>query len=322
MYWLIVLFGILVGSGIAIFSPGIAQTSYWYPKEKQGIALGVYAGLGNLAPGLLGIFLPVALHALGLTTSYIIWLGFLLLGTAIYWIFTHDAYYFQLIKKGKKRAEAQEIAEKLGEELIPSGSTLKSLKISAKIPSTWGLVFLYFTSFGGFLALTVWFPTYWVKNYQFDLREGGLLMALGFSLLSSLIRVWGGHISDKFGGERIAILSYVTVLIGAFVIFFSHSFGISLTGEIIIGAGMGIANAAVFKLVPKYVPTATGGAAGWVGGLGAFGGFIVPPILGIFVDHYGNAGYAKGFIVYVIMAIISIIISSILLRVHRNKATF
>lgn len=147
-------------------------------------------------------------------------------------------------------------------------------------------------------------------------------MALGFSLLSSLIRVWGGHISDKFGGERIAILSYVTVLIGAFVIFFSHSFGISLTGEIIIGAGMGIANAAVFKLVPKYVPTATGGAAGWVGGLGAFGGFIVPPILGIFVDHYGNAGYAKGFIVYVIMAIISIIISSILLRVHRNKATF
>lgn len=321
MYWLIVLFGTLVGSGIAIFSPGIAQTSYWYPKEKQGMALGAYAGFGNLAPGLLGIFLPIALNALGLTTSYLIWLGFLILGTAIYWIFTNDAYYFQLIKKGKKREEAQEIAEELGQELIPSGSTLESLKISAKIPSTWGLVLLYFTSFGGFLALTVWFPTYWVKNYHFDLREAGLLMALGFSLLSSLIRVWGGHISDKFGGERIAILSYFVVLIGALVILFSHTFGISLTGEIIIGAGMGIANAAVFKLVPKYVPTATGGAAGWVGGLGAFGGFVVPPILGIFVDHYGDAGYAKGFIVYVILAIISITISYILLRVHRNKKT-
>lgn len=322
IYWFIVLFGILSGSGIAIFSPGIAQTSYWFPKKKQGIALGTYAGLGNLAPGLLGIFLPIALDALGLTTSYLIWLGFLLAGTTVYWIFTHDAYYFQLIKKGVKHDEAKKVAIELGEELIPTGSTLESLKISAKVPSTWGLVFLYFTSFGGFLALTVWFPTYWVKNYHFDMREAGLLMALGFSLLSSLIRVWGGHISDKFGGERIAILSYIIVLLGALIILFTNSFGISLTGEIIIGAGMGIANAAVFKLVPKYVPTAAGGAAGWVGGLGAFGGFLVPPILGTFVDHYGIAGYAKGFIVYVILAVISIIISFILLKAHKNKASF
>lgn len=322
MYWLIVLFGILSGSGIAIFSPGIAQTSYWYPKKKQGIALGTYAGLGNLAPGLLGIFLPIALHALGLTTSYLIWLGFLLLGTAIYWIFTHDAYYFQLIKKGIKHEEAKAVAEKLGQELIPTGSTLDSLKISARVPSTWGLVLLYFTSFGGFLALTVWFPTYWVKNYQFDLRAAGLLMALGFSLLSSLIRVWGGHVSDKFGGERIAIVSYFVVLLGALIILFAHSFGVSLFGEITIGAGMGVANAAVFKLVPKYVPTAAGGAAGWVGGLGAFGGFVVPPILGTFVDHYGISGYAKGLIVYVILAVLSIIISYILLRAHRNKPAF
>ncbi len=319
MYWYIVIFGIFAGSGVAIFSPGIAQTSYWFPKKKQGIALGTYAGLGNLAPGLLGIFLPIALHAWGLTTSYLIWLGFLLIGTTIYWIFTNDAYYFQLIKKGIKREEAEKVSKEFGQELIPSGNTMESLKISAKIPSTWGLVILYFTSFGGFLALTVWFPTYWVKEYHFDLRTAGLLMAFGFSLLSSLIRVWGGHISDKFGGERIAIISYFTVLLGALIIFFSHAFWVSLVGEIIIGAGMGVANAAVFKLVPKYVPKATGGAAGWVGGLGAFGGFLVPPILGIFVDKYGDAGYAKGFIVYVILALISIITSFILLKVHSKK---
>ncbi len=321
MYWFIVLFGILGGSGIAIFSPGIAQTSYWFPKKKQGIALGVYAGLGNLAPGLLGIFLPIALHSLGLTNSYLIWLGFLLIGTVIYWIFTHDAYYFQLRKKGVDPDEAAKVSKELGQELIPSGSTLESLKISAKVPSTWGLVLLYFTSFGGFLALTVWFPTFWVKSYHYDIRTAGLLMALGFSLLSSLIRVWGGHVSDKFGGERIAIFSYFTVLIGAVLIFFSHAFWIALVGEITIGAGMGVANAAVFKLVPKYVPTATGGAAGWVGGLGAFGGFVVPPILGIFIDHYGNAGYAKGFIVYIILALISIITSFILLKAHSKKKT-
>ncbi len=82
---------------------------------------------------------------------------------------------------------------------------------------------------------------------------------------------------------------------------------------------MGVGNAAVFKLVPKYVPKATGGAVGWVGGLGAFGEFVVPPLSGIFVDHYGDAGYAKDFIVYVILAVISIVMSFILLKAHSNK---
>ncbi len=318
-YWLIVLFGILSGSGIAIFSPGIAQTSYWYPNNKQGFALGAYAGFGNLAPGLIGIFLPIALHGLGLTDTYLLWLGFLLAGTVLYWIFAHDSYYFQLVKQGIGKHEAIEIAKQLDEEHFPTVSTLESLKISAMVPSTWALVALYFTSFGGFLALTVWFPTYWSKSYHFDLREAGLLMAVGFSLLSSLIRVWGGSISDKFGGEAIAILSYFVVLVGASIIFFAHDvFWIAVTGEVVIGAGMGIANAAVFKLVPKYVPNATGGAAGWVGGLGAFGGFVVPPILGIFIDRYGVAGYEKGFSVYMVLAVISIIISFVLLVTHRH----
>jgi NNP family nitrate/nitrite transporter-like MFS transporter len=64
---------------------------------------------------------------------------------------------------------------------------------------------------------------------------------------------------------------------------------------------MGIGNAAVFKMVPKYVPHAVGGASGWVGGLGALGGFVIPPILGAFVDVLGPAGYARGFFVYVVL---------------------
>ncbi len=319
MYWLIVLFGVLSGSGIATFSVGIAQTSYWFPQKKQGVALGTYAGIGNTAPGIFGIILPFALRSFGLPVSYVLWFGFLLIGTVVYILLVHDAYYFQLIKKRVKPDKAIEISKELGQELFPTGSTVESLKISAKIPGTWGLVLLYFTSFGGFLALTGWFPVYWIKNYHFDMREAALLMAFGFSLLASVIRVYGGHLSDKFGGEKMAILSYFTVLVGALILFFAHSFGISLFGEVVIGAGMGVANAAVFKLVPKYVPKATGGAAGWVGGLGAFGGFVVPPLLGIFVDHYGDAGYAKGFIVYVFLAVISIITSFVLLKAYAKK---
>ncbi|GBF11157.1 nitrate/nitrite transporter [Tepidibacillus infernus] len=312
MYPLIFFFGLLSGSGIATFSVGVPQTSYWFPQNKQGFALGAYGGLGNTAPGIFGILLPFALVGLGLTGSYATWFLFLVIGTSIYTAFAQDAYYFQLIKKGVEKEEAKQVSKELGQELFPSGTVVQALKISAKVPGTWGLVALYFTSFGGFLALTTWFPTYWIQYHGLEVRQAGLLMALGFSILASFIRVYGGHISDKFGGERTAMVSFMIVLVGSVVLAFAKSFGISLLGEIIMGAGMGVANAAVFKLVPKYVPSAPGGASGWVGGLGAFGGFAVPPILGIFVDFYGQAGYAKGFIVYTVLAVISIFIAFIL----------
>ena len=319
MYWLILLFGFLSGCGIATFSVGIAQTSYWFPQKDQGTALGVYAGVGNLAPGLFGMVLPFALKALGLPMSYFIWFLFLLIGTIIYFLFARDAYYFQLIEKGFDPETAKKIARALGQELFPTGSLVQSLIISAKEKLTWALVYLYFVSFGGFLALTGWFIVFWVSSYNLPVTEAGLLMAFGFSLLASVIRILGGFLSDKLGGELMALVSYSITLIGALVLMFSSSFAIALTGEVLMGIGMGMANGAVFKLVPKYVPHATGGAAGWVGGLGAFGGFVVPPILGRFIDIYGKAGYAKGFIVYAVLAGVAILISLLLMYLNARR---
>ena len=71
---------------------------------------------------------------------------------------------------------------------------------------------------------------------------------------------------------------------------------------------MGIANAAVFKMVPKYSKEAVGGASGIVGGLGAFGGFALPPILAYFVQVYGKIGYNIGFSVFILLSILSIIL--------------
>ncbi len=311
-YPLILFFGFLSGCGVATFSVGIPQTSYWFPQKKQGIALGTYAGLGNTAPGFFTLLLPIALGFLGLAGSYLAWFLFLLTGIIIYAIIAHDAYYFQLVKKGIKREEAIEVARALNQELFPSGKMIEALKISAGIGRTWALVFLYFTSFGGFLALTTWFPTYWRIFHGFDIKMAGFLGGVGFSLLASFIRVYGGYVSDRFGGERTAIISYFLILLGSLFLMISNTFFSALLGEILIALGMGIANAAVFKLVARYVPEAVGGAAGWVGGLGAFGGFVVPPILGVFVDKMGNIGYARGFITYLVLSLICILISLIL----------
>lgn len=309
MYPLILFFGALSGCGVATFSVGIPQTSYWYPKSRQGFALGAYAGLGNTAPGFFTILLPVALSFFGLPKAYALWFVILVAGTIIYAIIAVDAYYFQMINKGHSREEAIRIAKECGQEMIPSGQLVEALKKSARIGRTWALVLLYFTSFGGFLALTTWFPTYWSAYHGVNLRTAGVLTAICFSLLASFIRVYGGVISDKIGGENTAVISFSTVLLGSVILVFASNFYPSLAGEILIGAGMGVANAAVFKLVARYVPEAVGGASGWVGGLGAFGGFVVPPLLGIFVDAYGKTGYARGFVVYIVLAVISIGIS-------------
>ncbi len=311
-YPLILFLGLLSGCGIATFSVGIPQTAYWFPRSRQGYALGAYGGYGNIAPGLFTILISFLLPVLGLTRAYVIWFLFLLIGTVIYLIITHDAPYFQLIKKKFSHEKAAEIARRNGQELIPSGNLIESLKISAKLLRTWALVFLYFTSFGGFLALTAWFPSYWRIFHDFNINQAGLLGGAGFSLLAAIVRVYGGKISDRYGGENVAIMSYSLVLAGALLLMIFTTFGFSLTGELLIGLGMGIGNAAVFKLVSKYVPEAVGGASGWVGGLGAFGGFAVPPILGIFVDKMGSIGYARGFVVYVLLAGASILISSVL----------
>ncbi|QWK19217.1 MAG: MFS transporter [Hydrogenobacter thermophilus] len=312
LYPIIFILGLLSGCGVATYSVGVPQTSYWFPKNKQGWALGIYAGLGNTAAGWFTFLLPTAIAAWGLTTAYSIWFAFLLIGTAVYAWIAYDAYYFQLINWGIPRDEAERVAKALGQELIPSGSLIKALKVSAKIPSTWALVILYFTSFGGFLALTTWFPAYWGLFYDLNPKTAGMLTAVAFSLLASFIRVYGGHASDKNGGEKVAIVSFTLVFIGAVVLIFSRSFFLSLIGSILIGAGMGMGNAAVFKLIAKYVPGAVGSAGGWVGGLGAFGGFVIPPILGTFVDMFGKVGYAYGFIIYAVLAIVCIGISFLL----------
>lgn len=84
---------------------------------------------------------------------------------------------------------------------------------------------------------------------------------------------------------------------------------LSVSGECILALGMGLGNAAVYRLVPQTVPNAVGGAAGWAGGIGAFGGFAIPPMMGAFVSRYGTVGYSFGFSILVALACISFVLT-------------
>ncbi|MGA3399515.1 MAG: MFS transporter [Acetobacteraceae bacterium] len=318
LYPIILLFGFMSGCGVASFSVGVPQVSYWFPRNRQGTALGIYGGVGNLAPGVFTLILPFAIAALGLAGSYLAWLAFLLIGTGIYGWLARDAYYFQLRARGVGAAEAHDIAERNGQELFPRDSVWGALLMAADETRTWGLTFLYFVSFGGFLALTAWFPTYWINLHHLSLTNAGILGGVGFSLLAAVARVGGGSLAERFGGEIMAALSFAIVLVGAALLTAVIAFPINVAGELLIGLGMGLANAAVFKMVPKYVPHAVGGASGLVGGFGALGGFVIPPTLGLFAGAMGDAGYSGGFFVYVVLAVAAILVSIGFIRT-RNR---
>ena len=318
-YPLFLMAGILCGCGIAVFSVGIPTVSYWYPQKKQGTALAIYAGLGNMAPGMFAMALPFLVVSLGFAISYVLWLGMLLCLLVVFWLYMKDAPYFQYKEMGIEIDEdALFIA--CGEELMPSGKVVESLKKAGSSWRTWILTTFYFVTFGGFIALTVWFPTYWREYFGTSLILAGSLTAL-YSLSASILRVFGGFTADRIGGEKTVFFSFVVVSAGAItMILASKSLALAIAGEMLLALGMGFANAGVFKLVPKYTPETVGGSAGIVGGLGAFGGFVIPPVMGLFVKVSGVQGYSQGFAVFLGLSLLSLVLFGVLNRYASESA--
>lgn len=317
LFPLLLALGALCGCGIAVFSVGIAQVSYWFGHGQQGRALALYAGIGNLAPGLFTLVLPIALVWLGLSGAYLLWLSLLVAGALAYALTGRNAWYFQLREQGLPPEEARRLAAAYGQELFPSASLIEGLRISARKWRTWVLVFMYFTTFGGFVALTAWLPIYWSSYYGLGAVAAGALTAL-YSIFTSVVRIFGGHMSDVLekGGENTAILALLIMVNGAMLMTVTDKFEVAVPAILLMALGMGICNAAVFKIVPQEVPEAVGGAAGWVGGLGALGGFVIPPIMGFAVRQHGEMGYPLGFITFVVIGFFALSLVWILKYSH------
>lgn len=316
-YWIILLLGCLSGCGVATFSVGAGQSSYWYPKHKQGFSMGVFGGFGTLGAGVFAFLLPMMLHSLGFVPAYYVWTICMAIGTLLYLLISCNAPYFQFRQKGYEKEKSKQMAIEAGQELFPTGSLKQSLTNSAKIPETWMLVISYFLSFGGFIAVTAWLPTYWQKTHEFSITQAGMFTAI-YACTSSGLRILGGYLSDKIGGIKVSLFALSILGVSSLIMSFSESIVISGVSTLLIALAFGFNNAAIMKLVPVYVPKSVGGASGWVGGLGAFGGFIFPIVLGRTVDVIGTIGYYRGFLVFTLLSITVVLITYFGLVV-RNK---
>lgn len=278
-----------LGVGLAggSFAVGIAYVSKWYPKEKQGTALGIF-GVGNIGAAVTSFGAPFVLVAFGWEAVAQIWAGALALTAVAFWFLTED-------DPDLKTRRAQ--AKKGSGEFLRIMEPLQHLQV-------WRFSIYYFFVFGAFVALALWLPRYLVNVYELDLKTAGMLAAF-YSVPASLFRAYGGHLSDKYGARTIMYLTFGVAIVCTFMLSYpktdyiihgiegpiSFSTNMSLVPFIItifvLGFFMSLGKAAVFKHIPVYYPEHVGVVGGMVGMVGGLGGFFLPIAFGVMNDLTG-----------------------------------
>jgi NNP family nitrate/nitrite transporter-like MFS transporter len=175
------------GFGLAgvSFSIGIAFTSVWYPRERQGTALGIF-GAGNAGAALTTLFAPTLLNKLTDNGANIE--GWRQLPVYYALMLAAMGVIFLIFSENRKPASS---AKSFVQMLTP----LKHLRV-------WRFGLYYFLVFGCFVAFSQWLVPYFVNVYYLPLVTAGLFASL-FSVPSGVIRALGGWMSDKFGGRQV-----------------------------------------------------------------------------------------------------------------------
>jgi NNP family nitrate/nitrite transporter-like MFS transporter len=157
---------------------------------------------------------------------------------------------------------------------------------------SWILSLYYFLTFGGFVAMCVYLPTFLTEMFNLTPQDAGFRTA-GFAVVATAMRPIGGALADRVGGER--ILSWVFPATALMALLMACPMMSTFTvGALGMAAAIGLGNGAVFKLVPQYFPTTVGSVTGLVGAAGGLGGFFPPLALGMV--RRATGAYTFGFV--------------------------
>ena len=280
-YWQFLVIGLFMGLAGGAFSVGTPYVARWFPKEQQGLAMGVF-GAGN-AGSAVNKFLAPALIAYGtwhfVPTVY----AAIMLGTAIlFWFTSYDN----------------------PAHRVSNSVTLKEQLLLLKDPGVLRYSQYYSVVFGGYVALALWLPKYVIDESGLTMQSAAFLAAC-FSLPGGVLRALGGYFSDKFGAYKVTwgvmwvlwvcffILSYpqtdlvihaktgdINLHLGLNVVAFT-------TLMFVAGIAMAVGKASVFKFVADDYSSNIGAVSGAVGLAGGMGGFLLPIMFGMLLDFTG-----------------------------------
>ncbi len=285
-----------LGFAGASFAVALPQAGQWYPPKLQGVVLGI-AGAGNIGVVLDFIFAPKIAEKWG-------WESVFGVGAAMaIVVFIAYAFLAKNAPESVYKARPKKIAD-----------YLKLLKDK----DTWWFNLFYAISFGGFVGFAGYMKVYLMNTYQADMAAFGVdmlnepnvkVIAGYFGALTifagAVLRPVGGNIADKLGGVKALYFFYgLVAALVALTALVKLPFFVAIGVLFLIMANLGMANGAVFQLVPQRFGKDIGIMTGIVGCAGGLGGTALIKTLGWSKGAFD--GYTAGFLIFAAVVLVAI----------------
>ncbi|WP_439669386.1 Nitrate/nitrite transporter NarK [Cupriavidus necator] len=313
-YPTLLVLALLCGLGGANFSSSMANISFFFPKAKKGLATGLNAGIGNLGVSVVQFVTPLvvsiavfgalggepqqytangATHDLWLQNAGFVWVPFIIVSALAAWFGMHD--------------------------IADAKASFAEQAVIFKRKHNWLMCWLYVGTFGSFIGFSAGLAL--LTKSQFPGVNPTAYAFLG-PLVGALTRPVGGWISDKLGGARVTLWTFVGMIAAVFAVLAAlphdgagGNFTFFLAAFIALFALTGIGNGSTFRMIPVIFLTehqraaaGKGDAAqkqalqdagkesaavlGFSGAIGAYGGFFIPKSFGTSLELTGAADAA------------------------------
>ena len=280
-FWHFLAIGLFVGLAGGSFSVGTPYVARWFPKNRQGFAMGVY-GAGNSGAAVNKFVAPGLVVAFGWAMVPQVYAAVMLGTVILFWLFSYD-----------------DPAHK-----VPSHTRFVDQLMALKDPRVLKYCQYYSIVFGGYVALSLWMVQYYVGEYGLEIRTAALLAAC-FSLPGGVLRAIGGWFADKYGAHNVTwwvmwaswiflfLLSYPQTDFTVVTVDGTRSFHIGLNVYAFtalmfaLGIAWAFGKASVFKYISDDYPDNIGTISGIVGLAGGMGGFVLPILFGALMDLTG-----------------------------------
>ncbi|RUR65502.1 MFS transporter [Variovorax sp. 375MFSha3.1] len=269
--------GVLLGIAGASFGVALSLGSGWFPPQHKGLAMGL-VGAGNVGTAVSVLVAPPLANWLGWQAVYGVAAVAILIPMVVMVLFAKEPP--DVNAHSSFREHIACLFEKDG----------------------WVFSLIYGVTFGGFIGLTTFLPSYYYDQFGVSKVQAGQLTMLA-AFMGAAVRVAGGWISDRWGGVNTltVVLLVVTaslVLVGVS----SASLAVTTLALIVCFAALGAGNGALFQLVPLRWPASTAVAGSMIGEIGALGGGLVPNAMGLSKQYLGS--YLWGFIFFAVLSLV------------------
>jgi NNP family nitrate/nitrite transporter-like MFS transporter len=272
--------GLFLGIGGAVFSVGVTSLPKYYPKNKHGLVNGIY-GIGNIGTAVTTFSAPIVAAQIGWASAVKLYLILLL-------VFIVLNFFFGDRQEPKMKAPI-----------------IEQIKGVAKNEKLWLFSLFYFITFGSFVAFTIYLPNFLVTNFGLEKVDAGMRTA-GFIAVATFFRPVGGWLADKFQPLFLLVGTFSIYTVAAIVLAFMPDMGLYTVGCLAIAVSAGIGNGVIFKLVPLYFNKQAGVANGIVSMMGGLGGFFPPIMLSVIYSATGQ--YSIGFMLLSQVALASLVL--------------